>query len=147
MGDVGNKAKAGWLRHSRSAFSVDGGVTKNILLENSQGQQVSIAGIYTRHSINFDTDGNVVNSPNIHMSFHEEEFNAEVIAQGVSFKEIRNQDVISLQGFFAYFADSSGTVFKYKVQEYWPDTTVGMIVCMCEVTEKTTFNSLKDVCN
>ena len=144
MGDVGNKAKAGWLRHSRSAFSVDGGTTKNIVLENGQGEKVSIAGIVTRHSINFDSDGNVVNSPNVHMSFHEDELAASIVDQAVTFRPIRNKDVVSLQNHYAYFADSSGTVFKYHIQEYWPDQTVGMVVCMCEATEKTTFKSLEE---
>lgn len=141
MGNVNARAQAGWLRHSRSAFDFV------MVLENPSGQTVQLNGIGTRHSINIDTDGNLVNSPNVHVSFHETEFNEAITEQGVTFKPIRHMATISLKGHFVYFPDSSGVVFKYRIQEYWPDTTVGMIICMCQVTERTTFESVQNVCN
>lgn len=96
----------------------------SMVLIAPSGATVTIAGLHTKHHINVDTDGNPVNSKNAHVSISEE----VLTALGYP---VRNADrEVNLKGHRVNVADSTGMVKNYVIQEWFPDESVGLIVCI-----------------
>lgn len=99
------------------------GVSINI--ETPSGSQnVDIVGLATKHHIGIDADGNLVNTKNTHITF------AEKLLTDVSYPVRNSNGEVALFNHRVNYADSTGTIKKYVIREWFPDETVGMIVCI-----------------
>ncbi len=106
-------------------FITSGGFEENITLETpSSDLIVNITGFATKHHINFDSDGLPINSKNVHICISETDL------VGLSYPVRNAKSEISLKGHFVTFKDSSGLDRNYKVNENYPDETLGLIVCI-----------------
>ncbi len=89
-------------------------------------ETVTITGLHTKHNINFDTDGNKINSLNAHASF------SEKFLTDANYP-VRNADgEVDLKRHRLSAKDSTGIVKHYVINETWPDETIGLIVCVLD---------------
>ena len=84
----------------------------------------NIIGLATKHHINIDTDGNVVNTKNAHISISEQ------LLVDALYPVRAGGDEVTLIDHRVSYADSTGTVKEYIIKETFPDETVGMITCI-----------------
>lgn len=104
-------------------FVTKGGFQESIeLTTKSRDMSVSLNGWATKHHISFDTDGNQVNSKNVHCTIDEN----ELISLGYPTRNARNE--IDFLKHFVSFKDSSDILRNYIVKEQFPDETLGLIV-------------------
>lgn len=82
----------------------------------------TVTGLHTRHHLGVDTDGNMVNSRNVHVSISE----AALIASGYTYRNADNE--VDLKNHRVTAADSSGEDRHYKITQWHQDETVGLIV-------------------
>jgi hypothetical protein len=85
--------------------------------------QTNIVGLATKHHIAIDPDGNLVNGKNAHVSFSEQ------LLTDVSYP-VRVNNEVELLGHIVKWADSTGQIKQYVINEWYQDETVGMIVCI-----------------
>lgn len=104
-------------------FVTNGGFEENMtIVTPCRDKSLELTGFATKHFINFDTDGNSVNSKNVHICISE-----DVLA--ANNYPVRNaKGEISLQKHLVSFPDSSGVLKSYVVREGFPDETLGLIV-------------------
>lgn len=131
MSNILDKAKAHARRIAEQAFDLD------ITLKDPEGISATIKGLGTHHNTSVDTDGVLFNSPNIHITFHED----TLIAANSAYNYKKN-GVPTLKGHTASFVDNLGTTHEYMIEETMPDRTVGLVVCMCQKYEKEAFDDL-----
>lgn len=97
----------------------------NITLTKPDGlTSVDIVGLATKHHIGIDTEGNLVNVKNVHISF------AEQLVVDASFSIRNSNDEVYLKGYRATYNDSRGTSKTYVIREWMPDETLGVILCI-----------------
>jgi len=85
---------------------------------------LDIVGLATKHHIGIDDDGNVVNTKNAHISFSEQ----QLIDGGYPTRDADGE--VSLYGHKATWIDSTGTTITYVIREFFPDETIGVILCI-----------------
>ncbi len=85
---------------------------------------LDIVGLATKHHIGIDDDGNVVNTKNAHISFSEK----QLIDGGYPTRDADGE--VSLFGHKATWIDSTGTTITYVIREFFPDETIGVILCI-----------------
>ncbi|MFN8317146.1 MAG: hypothetical protein U0T32_11935 [Chitinophagales bacterium] len=87
---------------------------------------IIIKGLHTKHHLSVGTDGSLLNSKNAHVSFSEK-FLTD------SLYPVRNTSgEVDLKNHRVDVKDSTGVVKKYLIQHWFPDETVGLIVCILE---------------
>lgn len=95
------------------------GVSIEIVTPN--GVSTTINGIHTKHHLGIDTDGNMVNSKKASIAFSE------------SFYQCRNASgEVNLKNYRVNVKDSTGLIKNYIIQQWFPDETIGLIVCILE---------------
>ena len=95
------------------------GVSIEIVSPN--GVPTTINGIHTKHHLGIDTDGNMVNSKKASIAFSE------------VFYPCRNSGgEVDLKNYKVNVKDSTGFTKNYIVQQWFPDETIGLIVCILE---------------
>lgn len=83
-----------------------------------------VNGLGTNHHIDVDTDGNLINSKNSHVSVSEQLLVDEAYP-------VRDGDgEVAMVQHRVKFKDSTGVEKEYVIEETLPDETVGMIVCI-----------------
>lgn len=93
----------------------------SIVLTSPLGVVTTLTGIHTKHHLGIDTDGNMVNSKKASIAFSE------------SFLSCRNSsEEVSLTNYRVSVKDSTGIIKEYIVQQWFPDETIGLIVCILE---------------
>ena len=96
----------------------------DITIEDRNGNTCVIQGIWSKHHLGIDTEGNRVNTRNAHVSFHEN----QTIAQGWN---IRNAETeVNIIGYKMYLIDSTGELKSYVIKQSFPNETTGLIVCI-----------------
>lgn len=102
-----------------------GGFQEDITLTSPDGSIVlQTTGWNTKHWINFESDGSPINSKNAHICIDEE----LLVAANYP---LRNSDQeVHLQKHRVSVVDSSGVVKEYIINEWYPDETLGLIVCI-----------------
>lgn len=101
-------------------FAVD------IKLINTLNENIEIQGLHTKIHLGVDTDGNMVNAKKAHISFSED----NVLALGFSIRNIKGE--VDLRKWKVDVKDPTGIVKKYSIQQWFPDETIGLIVCILE---------------
>lgn len=106
-------------------YVTKGGFQSDIILKTADSLiTIETTGYHTKHWINFDTDGNSVNSKNAHICLDEE----KLTLLGYP---VRNSDKeVSLKNHRVSVKDSSDEVKEYVIKEWFPNETLGLIVCI-----------------
>lgn len=109
-------------RDSRK-FVTKGGFEETItIVTPAKDKTLTLTGFATKHHINFDSDGNQINSKNVHICISE----SDLVANSYPVRNAKNE--IFLLKHLVSFPDSSGVVKNYVVRENYPDETLGLIV-------------------
>jgi len=88
------------------------------------GSPATILGYGTVHHLSFDPQtGRAVNSKNAHCSF------AESLLTDAGYT-VRVLNEVSMKNHKVRFKDSAGITRNYKINETFPDETLGLIVCI-----------------
>jgi len=82
-----------------------------------------INGLHTKHHMSINTEGQMVNSKNTHISFSEASLPLAYPLRNAAGEVNLKRHKISVK-------DSTGIVKNYTVAEWFPDETVGLIVCL-----------------
>ena len=119
-GNLFNKAKA---MAKKAVTSV--GFQEDITLKTPNGlTTLQTTGLASKHWINFDSDGNAINSKNAHITLDEQ----ILLDAGYPVRNL-NQEV-SLRNHRVSVADSSGVLKEYVIIEVFPSETFGLIACI-----------------
>ncbi len=109
---------------SITSNSVDFGVP--MVLTAPTLQTITINGLHSKHHLGIDSEGNRVNAKNAHVSF------SEKALADLSYPVRNIHGEINLKGHKVNVADSSGVVKFYKIKEWYPSETTGLIVCILD---------------
>lgn len=106
-------------------YITKGGFQEDIILETADGlKTVETTGFVSKHWVNFSSDGLPLNSKNAHICLDED---ALVLLD----YPVRNEDnEVHLQNHKVRTKDSSGGLKEYVIKEWFPDETLGLIVCI-----------------
>lgn len=99
------------------------GVVINLTTPNDS-DTVELKGLHAKHHIGIDTDGNLVNSKNAHISFSEQQL------IDASYPYRNTGDEVALYNHKISVKDSTGQEKKYVIREWFPDETIGVILCI-----------------
>ena len=94
----------------------------NIDLVARTGEPASVTGLHTRHHLGVDSDGNMINSRNVHISICED----ALIDADYPYRNSSNE--VDFKNHRATVIDSSGEPRLYKVTQWHQDETIGLIV-------------------
>lgn len=94
-----------------------------LILTAPDGETATINGLHTKHHLSVDTDGNIVNAKNAHIAF------SETILEGYP---LRINGEVNLNNHRISAKDSTGVLKHYKIKQWFPDETVGLIVCILQ---------------
>lgn len=101
-----------------------GGFEEDITLTNPQGLSLEIKGLHSKHWLAQDTDGNLVNGKNAHITISEQVLNSN------NYKTRNQTGNIDLRNHIVLVKDSTGIPKKYIINECFPSETFGLIVCI-----------------
>jgi hypothetical protein len=112
-------------RRDAKKFIKSGGFQEDISLITPDGLTIlGTTGLASKHFINFDSDGAPINSKNAHICLDE-----DVLT--LNSYPYRNADGdVSLRSHKINVKDSTGLVKNYVIKEWFPDETLGLIVCI-----------------
>ena len=116
-----DQAKADWQQITTDNVS---GFGTPITLTSPASDVLEIVGLATKHHIGIDDDGNVVNTKNAHISFSEKQLS------DASYPTRDADGEVSLYGHKATWIDSTGSSITYVIREFFPDETMGVILCI-----------------
>jgi len=114
-------AKEDWQQITTDTVS---GAGIPITLISPGADVANIVGIATKHHIGIDDEGNVVNTKNVHISFSEKQLT------DASYPTRDSDGEVSLYGHKATWIDSTGSSITYAIREFFPDETMGVILCI-----------------
>ena len=101
------------------AFGVD------LTLTPPAGSPVSVRGLASKHHLQIDPEtGFYVNVKNTHVNISE----SSLVALSYPIRNANNE--VAMKGHVISYADSSGNVASYKIDETRPDETLGLIICI-----------------
>ena len=111
-------------RKDAKRITTNGGFEVDINLTSKSPPVVSatVQGTATRHSIGYDSDGNLVKTSNVHLAISEQVF------QEISYPYKDSNGDTDLRGHLVNYIDSSGSLQYYKVETTLPDDTIGLII-------------------
>lgn len=119
-GSLLNKAKSDAIK-----YVTKGGFEENIQLQTADGNTtLDTTGLASKHHINFDTDGNSVNSKNAHICLSEQ----DLIDNAYPYRNADEE--VDLLRHKVNVKDSSGIIKNYVIIETFPSETVGLIICI-----------------
>jgi hypothetical protein len=112
-------------RKDSKKYITKGGFQDDIVLKTIDGLKViNTTGFVSKHWINYDTDGLPANSKNAHICLDE----SDLVLQEYPVRN--NQNEVSLMNHKVDAKDSSGVLKHYIIKEWFPNETLGLIVCI-----------------
>lgn len=99
-----------------------------LLFTAPTGETVTLNGLATKHRLQQDTDGQPVNGKNAHCSFSETAL--RTASPDYPLRTAGNTGEVNLQNHRVRWTDSANRVCDYVITEWYPDETVGLIVCI-----------------
>jgi len=112
-------------RRDAQRYVTTGGFADEITLTTpSNDKTITISGLASKHFINFDSDGNSINSKNAHITI------SETVLKDNSYPVRNARDEVTLIKHKVAVKDSTGDVKNYVILENFPDETLGLIVCI-----------------
>ena len=119
-GNLLNKA-----RRDSKKYVTKGGFQEDIILETANGLiSIETTGFVSKHHIDYDSDGSSINSKNAHICLSEE----ELVLKAYPVRNSSNE--VYLLNHKVLTKDSSGIAKNYVIKEWFPDETLGLIVCI-----------------
>lgn len=103
-----------------------GGFAVNITFTSPTGTVATIGGLYTKHREQYDNDGRPINTKKVHIGFSETVLNAA----GYPTRPGGPGTEVDMKGALATLSDSTSIATQYIIEQWWPDDTLGLIVCM-----------------
>ena len=98
---------------------------KAMTLHSPTGQNLSIKGLHTYHSLGFDAQKQkFANTPNGHINFTEQ----QLVDGSYTYKN--SQGDVDLSNHKVSVHDSEGVLRTYDIEQWFPDKTVGLIMCI-----------------
>ncbi len=120
--NIKDLAKRDWHKITSNKVS---GFGYDISITTKDGSKTSnIVGLSTKHHIGFDTDGNLANVKNVHISFSEQQLTDD------SYPVRNDNNEVDIIGHLVVTKDSTGNDSSYVISESFPDETIGVIVCI-----------------
>lgn len=111
------------VKRDAKFFVNKAGYQIDIEIESKDGSQIiNITGWAVKHFGSFGSDGNQVNTKNIHVTIDED------VLVGLSYPVRNAKGEINLIQHKVRFIDSSGVQKSYLVRENFPDENLGLIV-------------------
>ena len=112
-------------RRDSLKYLTKGGFEETIFLKTKNGLNEALTtGFSSKHHINFDADGNSINSKNAHICISE----TELVSLGYPVRNANNE--VDLYLHRVSVSDSSGLTKEYVINEIFPDETLGLITCI-----------------
>jgi hypothetical protein len=112
-------------RRDVKKFIKSGGFQEDISLITPNGLiTLFTTGLASKHWINFDSDGVPINSKNAHICLDEDVLTLN------NYPYRNNDGDITLNRHKINVKDSSGIIKNYVIKEWFPDETLGLIVCI-----------------
>lgn len=100
------------------------GVALTFISNDSPPATCTVAGTTTKHNLSVGRDGAAYNGRNASCSVSEQ----VLVAAGYP---VRNSDgEVDLKNHRVTFKDSTGTNRTYKIESWYPDEKIGLIVCI-----------------
>lgn len=96
-----------------------------IFTPKSSEETYTINGIAINHSLTIDSGGAAVRGRQSHCSFSE----SLLTAQEYPLRNDKNQ--VDLKGHKVAWKDSTGVLKTYNIINWFPDETIGLIMCIC----------------
>lgn len=93
----------------------------NIKLIDTNGIEYALKGLHTKHHIKIDTDGNLINGKNAHLSVSE----YDLIELNYPYRNLQGE--VTLKNHTIKAKDSTGIEKLYLIDQWFPDETIGMI--------------------
>jgi hypothetical protein len=100
----------------------DFGVAMKLIAPNLT--ELDLVGLHTKHHLGYDQDGKMVNTKNAHVSFSED------ILVDASYPYRNASGEVNLKGHKVIVKDSTRNDVEYIIREWFPDETIGLIVCI-----------------
>lgn len=88
------------------------------------GEEAEVVGLYTKHHMGMDTQGNRVNFKNAHCSCSEK----FLVDKAYPVRNARGE--VFMKNHTVVVTDVTGVTWQYRINENYPDETVGLIVFM-----------------
>jgi len=86
----------------------------------------TVVVLHSKHRISVDGDGVPVNSKNSHISVSEQ------LLTALDYPVRDDNGEVNLSGHTVAIKDSTGTTMNYLISEWFPDETIGLIVCILQ---------------
>lgn len=103
-----------------------GGFEEEIKLSNPSGVfSIIVNGLHSKHWLVHDTEGNLVNGKNAHITVSENELNEK----GYQTRD-SNTGNVNLRNHLVSVKDATGVEKNYIIKECFPSETFGLIVCV-----------------
>lgn len=115
-----DRAKEDWQRFTTNTNEF--GVV--MTLEDLEFVQYAASGLFTKHHLGIDTEGNLVNTKNAHFSISEQ------VLTTLNYPVRNASGEVDLKGHKLFVKDSTGIVKSFIIREFFPDETIGLIVCI-----------------
>lgn len=119
-----DRARNDFKKHITSAS----GAGEDILIETPVGAPVNgsanVRGLAMKHHLSFNTDGQMVNSKNTHITISE----SDLVELNYPIRNTKSE--VSLHLHKVTYTDSSGTDATYLIIQSFPDETLGVITCI-----------------
>lgn len=113
------------IKKDAKFFATKAGYQVEITMTTPNGSKtINFTGWAVKVSGSFDSDGNQVNTKNVHITIDEDILTAEDYPFRTVNKGIPEVDLIHHR---VSFADSSGRICNYYVRENFPDENLGLI--------------------
>jgi hypothetical protein len=85
---------------------------------------VTITGLHSKHHLGVNNEGVRVNAKNAHVSF------SEKFLTDADYPVRNTAGEVNLKNHQVSVKDSTGMVWDYVIREWYPDETIGFIVCI-----------------
>ena len=112
-------------RRDSKKYVTRSGWEENITLSTTDvTTQIAITGWVSKHWINYDSDGAPINTKNAHICIDEDVLEAN----GYPYRNSNSE--VHLKNHRVTTKDSTGVEKHYVIKEWFPDETLGLIVCI-----------------
>ena len=113
------------IRKDAQKYIMKGTASDQVTISSPTGTNtVTTTGYNGKHWINFDSEGNSINSKSAHVGLSESDLNAK----GYITRNADNE--VYLFNHRITSKDSTGIRKTYVIKEWFPDETLGLIVCI-----------------
>ncbi len=101
------------------------GISMTFTAPEPGNETATVVGLHTKHYIGINEEGIAVNTKNAHISVSE----SLLTDAGYPVRNITSGEVV-LKNHKVSVKDSTGVVKNYVIEEWFPDETIGLIVCI-----------------